>query len=97
MELSSLVSGTAECTAKIGEGEINFSYEHGKMTLNYISQIDASFVSMAQVITDVVVSWDITVDDEPLEINEENVLLLPLEWVNKIFDTIFDDIRSEKN
>ena len=97
MELSALVSGTAECTAKMGEEEINFSYEHGKMTLNYISQIDASFVSMAKVITDVVVSWDITVDGQDLEINEDNVMMLPLEWVNKIFDTIFDDIRSEKN
>lgn len=97
MELHELITDKAECTAKIGDAEINFVYKPGVMTLQYIANIEPSFAGMAQLLLDMLTSWDITKDGEVLEINEENIFSLPLEWVNKLHDEIFDDVRSEKN
>ena len=97
MELGELLNGEAACTAKIGDNEICFTYNPGLMTLNFASKLDGSYMSMAEVLNDLLISWDLTSDGEPLEVTSENLSSLPLEWLTKINDVIFEDVRSEKN
>lgn len=97
MELQELIRGEAECCATIGDNEVNFIYRPGLITIEYTNTMDVSYAGMGQALEDLIVSWDLTQDGEPLEINKEVINRLPIEWVMKISDAIFDDVRSEKN
>ena len=99
MELSNLIRDESEVTCKIGEGVIKLTYKPSLYTIEYADNIErqTSYEELMKLIFPLISSWDIEEGGKPLELNENNLRKLPLEWMYEIMQKIREDVISEKN
>lgn len=99
MELSNLIRDESEITCKIGEGVIQMTYKPSLYTIAYADDLErqTSYDEITSRIFPLISSWDVEEGGKPLELTEQNLRKLPLEWMYEIMTQIRLDVISEKN
>ena len=92
LKLSELVSGVRTIPVPFGQHTITVSYLLSQRTPEANAEIDAVFGSVTSVICKLVDSWDLVDDDEnPIPIDEDHVVKVPVPVLRKIITEIYGD------
>jgi len=96
MDLKKLQEKTRKIIVAYGDEAVTVEYYFGRLSRQFYQNIserlkDSDKDQAATIVADLVKSWDVTVDDQPLLPTYDNLLRIPGLLLNAIYEEIQDD------
>lgn len=97
MKLTELLSATASVAVETPAGELRVRYRPSAYTDEMVSRITSGQITVDQLITEVVESWDLEDDNgNALQISDEVLAQIPVHLKGGISDAILEDLYPNR-